>query len=544
MSEHKQPDPSRNRLANLLYVIEGLKKRFLITLLIGLFLNAFISIVSPLSIKYLFDEGIIRGNFRLFVVFSIAFVLTFTFWRAGQYFYRLYLQRLRIDATKQLSLRMLSNYFERPYDEIIKQQPGYFVSRVYDEVASAAPPLLDSSFSLCNSIITLVVASIIASSISWQAALTIALSVPLVYAASRRFAVKIKALAKIEKEEEARLRGVLGRAVNAHKIVRTFNLKPPVIDNVRNHFLNFAEAFIRRFKSAAKYEIFSGTLMSYVETIATIGAGYQMLRGRLSFGGFMGFMNAFWLVIGSVKGIFDQVPEMSRVAGLVERLREFEKNDGLRANVHLSDRLKLEDVTFAYNGKAILQNLRFELRPGEHVLIVGPNGSGKSTLAHVISGFLEPSAGATITFPLDRISAVIHPQDFIPGTVRDNVSFVRSDGETSKCERLLSEFGLREHLEKDTSQLSAGQRKKLELVMSLAKDADFYIIDEPLAGLDVASKENVMNEIFKCTQDRILVAIMHGDEQYHIWFDRILDLGADPEFAAKEEDVPHYLGRV
>jgi ABC-type multidrug transport system fused ATPase/permease subunit len=529
MSERKPAVVFGKRLGTLLYITEGSKKEFLLALLMGLSLNAFIAVVSPLALKYLFDEGIIRRNFRFFVILSICFVFTFTVWRAGQYFCRLYIQRLRISVTKRLCLRMVSKYYELPYDEIIKKQPGYFVARIYDEVTGSAAPLLDCALSFFNSLITLIIASITASFISWRAAVTIVISVPLVYAASNRYAKKVKQLVKIEKEEEAKLRGILGRAVGAYKIVRIFDLKNKVIASVTDSFHQFADAFMFRFRTGAKYEVLSGTLMSYVETTATIGAGYQMLLGRLSFGGFMGFMNAFWLVIGSVKSMFDLVPEMSRINGLVERLREFEDREIKRPNITLSDALKLEDVNFSYNGKSVLQNYRLDLRQDERVLIIGPNGSGKSTLAHVITGLLHPATGVTTTFPLSRISAVIYPHDFIPGTVTDNVSFAMSESEIVKRERLLTDFGLGDHLGQDTSQLSAGQRKKLELIMSLVKEADVYVIDEPLAGIDVKSKQKVMDEIFTCTRNKILIAIMHGDQQFHGWFDRIIDLASDQE---------------
>ncbi|HZI87994.1 MAG TPA: hypothetical protein VFD48_14265, partial [Pyrinomonadaceae bacterium] len=96
MNQPEQKNPSPSSLALLFYVIEGNKRKFFIALFMGLLLNGFISIVSPLSLKYLFDEGIIRGRFRSFVILSIVFVLVFTVWRLGQYCSRMYVQRLRI----------------------------------------------------------------------------------------------------------------------------------------------------------------------------------------------------------------------------------------------------------------------------------------------------------------------------------------------------------------------------------------------------------------------------------------------------------------
>lgn len=85
-------------------------------------------------------------------------------------------------------------------------------------------------------------------------------------------------------------------------------------------------------------------------------------------------------------------------------------------------------------------------------------------------------------------------------------------------------LGLTDCLEKDPSELSAGQRKRLEILMVLLKAADLYVVDEPLAGIDVGSKEGVMQAIMASTKGKILLVIMHGDSEFYDHFDRVLDL--------------------
>jgi ABC-type multidrug transport system fused ATPase/permease subunit len=534
MSEQKQTGSLSKLVEVLFYVIEGNKAKYLKALLLGLLLNSFISVANPLALKYLFDEGIIRGDFRLFVILGVSFVLIFTLWRLGLYFNRLYIQKLKNTVFRRLCLRMLTKYYDLPYNEVIKKDQGYFLSRVYDEVLATAPPTVDYTTSLFNSTVTLLVALTVVLSISWRATLTVLVAVPLVWAVSRKYAKKIKKESKLEKEEEAKLRGVLGRALGSYKLARTFALQQVIFSKAAGHFHNFLEAFLLRFRTSARYQTLSGMLMSYAETIAIIGAGYEMLNGRMTFGGYMGFMNGFWLVIGAVRGIFDLVPELSRVSGLVERLKEFEDADGRPERLRYAADIKLERVSFAYNGKNVLEDFSFEPGRGEKILIVGPNGSGKSTLAHLLAGLLEPTSGAAQTFPLERISAIIYPCDFVPGTVRDNLSFVAPAAKGETLDRLAREFGIDGHLDKDASELSAGQRKKLEVIMGLSKDAEVYVFDEPLAGVDSGSKDKVIGEIFRRTEGKTLVVIMHGDGQFHQLFDRVVDL----EAVASAEPAP------
>ena len=174
-----------------------------------------------------------------------------------------------------------------------------------------------------------------------------------------------------------------------------------------------------------------------------------------------------------------------------------------------------------------MHEVDFKADPGERILIQGPNGSGKSSLAHIISGLLEPQSGELTTFPLSDISAIIQPLEFIPGSVRDNVSFAVSEKQKATFENLAGAFDIEQYLDKDPLELSSGQRKKLEIIMGLTKEANIYIFDEPLAGIDVESKEKVMAQIMDNTEDKILVVIMHGDEKFHKFFDRKIEMSAD-----------------
>jgi ABC-type multidrug transport system ATPase subunit len=124
--------------------------------------------------------------------------------------------------------------------------------------------------------------------------------------------------------------------------------------------------------------------------------------------------------------------------------------------------------------------------------------------------------------------------DFVPGTVRDNLSFVGPAAKGETLDRLAREFGLDGHLDKEASELSAGQRKKLEVIMGLSKEAEVYVFDEPLAGVDIGSKDKVIGEIFRRTEGKTLVVIMHGDGQFHQLFDRVVDL----EVIASAEPAP------
>jgi ATP-binding cassette subfamily B protein len=95
---------------------------------------------------------------------------------------------------------------------------------------------------------------------------------------------------------------------------------------------------------------------------------------------------------------------------------------------------------------------------------------------------------------------------------------------------LLAAFSLRDQavLEAFADELSAGQQQKLALSLALSKDADLYIIDEPLANLDPESRDTAINLILERTREKNLILVMHGAEEYHKHFDRVIRMEAVP----------------
>jgi len=153
----------------------------------------------------------------------------------------------------------------------------------------------------------------------------------------------------------------------------------------------------------------------------------------------------------------------------------------------------------------------------------------------VIAGFLEPSAGVIRTPTLERMSAMLAPFHFAPGSLKDNVGYDSlSREQVGVFDRLVRSLGLESRVDADAlSELSEGEKKKCQVVMTLLKDADVYLVDEPLANIDVDSRDAVMHALLTHTRGKMLIAIMHGDEKYHQLFDRVVALkGAGAEDAA------------
>ena len=193
--------------------------------------------------------------------------------------------------------------------------------------------------------------------------------------------------------------------------------------------------------------------------------------------------------------------------------------------------LKLEGVCY----QKILKNISLDVTNGSLVVITGPNGSGKSTLAKCIMGINKISSGK-ILFGKKDISkesiteraklgvsfAFQQPVKIKGVTVRD---LLISAG-TNKPEKYLKMVGLvpEEYLERELSNtLSGGELKRIEIASILARDAKLMIFDEPEAGIDLWSFNDLVDVFKKIKKDHTIIIISHQERIIKL-ADRVLVL--------------------
>lgn len=188
--------------------------------------------------------------------------------------------------------------------------------------------------------------------------------------------------------------------------------------------------------------------------------------------------------------------------------------------------IELKDVTYKIedNGqeKIILDNISCIFEDNKKIAITGHNGSGKSTLTKLIIGIIKPTSGKIyfngkdITdLPINERAdlgisyAFQQPITFTGLTIKDLIDIASKEKNTipKACE-YLSVVGIcaKEYIDRNFDKtLSGGEQKRIELALALARKGDFYIFDEPEAGIDMWSFEK-LNKMFRDNKSYIVVS--------------------------------------
>ena len=204
----------------------------------------------------------------------------------------------------------------------------------------------------------------------------------------------------------------------------------------------------------------------------------------------------------------------------------------------------VEDLTMAYRETPVLWDIDLDT-PGEvRCAIVGPNGAGKSTLLSGILGLLAPVSGEVRLWghPLDEVRKRIAyvPQrgsvhwDF-PTTVFDvvlmgryaHIGLMRRPGKLDKELALdaLEKMKMVDYAGRQISELSGGQKQRVFIARALAQDADLYIMDEPLAGVDETTERIIMDKFMDLQRaHKTVIAVHHDLSTLDSYFDFLIVL--------------------
>jgi len=196
--------------------------------------------------------------------------------------------------------------------------------------------------------------------------------------------------------------------------------------------------------------------------------------------------------------------------------------------------LFVKDVSVRRNKTDVIKDVNLKIYPGEFVGIVGPNGGGKSTLIQTILGVLKHHSGGILLSghePLSqgvfgKVAWVSQAAANLPKNVRMTVRELVSLGvldqkswwnwffpnrASSKIEDAIEMVGLNHLAHRDVNQLSGGERQRAVIARALASEADLLLLDEPLVGMDRASRSSLLKLLdrFCHEQNKTIVMISH-----------------------------------
>jgi ABC-type Mn2+/Zn2+ transport system ATPase subunit len=200
--------------------------------------------------------------------------------------------------------------------------------------------------------------------------------------------------------------------------------------------------------------------------------------------------------------------------------------------------VQARDLVLAYRAGPVMAASSFTIADGEVASLVGPNGSGKSTLLRALAGLLRPASGTLEVAAAARrggVAIVLQSTDVertLPLTVREAVTIGRyalrgayrplTAADRAAVDWALERLDVQDLARAQLRELSGGQRQRTFVAQGLAQEADLLLLDEPLTGLDLVSRDRIAEAVGAEQADGRTIVISTHDLAEAFRADRVL----------------------
>ncbi|MDD9921105.1 MAG: ABC transporter transmembrane domain-containing protein [Boseongicola sp.] len=507
----------------------------------ALVLTAVISLILPLAVRRVVDGFETSAEALLDQYFLASFGIALTL-AVGT--------GLRYYLVTRLGERVVADIRIAVFDQMIGMSPAYFEKIMTGEVLSRITTdttlilsVIGSSISVAlRNVLILLGGMVLLFYTSPKLAGLVLLVVPAIIVPIVLLGRRLRTLSRENQDWIANSSGSASESLLSAQTVQAFTHEAPSRAAFTNVTEKSFDAARRRIGTRAILTVIVISLV-FAGIVAVLWIGARDVRaGAMSVGELVQFVIYAVMVAGGVGALSEIWGELQRAAGATERLVELlHAEDTVKdpANpaslpAQTKGNIRFDDVTFRYPARpevAALQEISFEVSPGETVALVGPSGAGKSTVIQLLLRFYDPDAGIISLdgLPLTdmaredfRKHIALVPQDpvIFAATARENILFGRPDATDAEIEAAAKAAAAHEFLSKLPDgyetyvgergvMLSGGQKQRIALARAILRDAPVLLLDEATSALDAESEQAVQEAVERLSEGRTTLVVAH-----------------------------------
>ena len=386
--------------------------------------------------------------------------------------------------------------------------------------------------------------------INWKLALLVLLVVPIKYLLIKMFAEKEEKLSEQEIEASANFSSWLGDSINGIREIKLWNLYREKQQNLISKQKEILE-INKKGKLIQAYNMSTDSALKGLITAALYGiGGYFICKSKLTIGSLTAFITYSNYVINPISIVMNLKLIFAQIKPSIKRIEEFiktdvEKKENIEGKIcQLKHSINMENISFSYTERSIMQNVNLEIHKGEKIAIIGDNGGGKSTLLSMLLRFIEPEQGNIYIDGVDikeydidqyrsMFSVVSQNIYLFADTLWNNIVMGKNIGleeMNQKLEKMdMKGFlkklpnGYESSLQKNGENLSGGERQKIGLLRALIKDSPILILDEATSSIDKDYDKFIYDMLLNDCSNKTIIVITHKQENLE-GMDRIFQM--------------------
>ena len=517
-------------------------KWWLILAMTGTFLLTGINLITPrimASMTGFVAQGITQE--RLITVFWMAGALF------GLYLVRILFRFLSNYCSHRAAWRLVLELRMKVYNTIQSfsmdyfhnKQTGELLSRVMNDVATFELIYAHITPDIITNFVTLTGVTIIIFSINPQLALVTCIPVPFILVSGWFFSKKVRPNFRRMQKSQGELSAQLQDNLSGIQEIQVFSRQDIASKKVLAKNEDFTHNMLRALKLNAVFHP-SVEFMTSLGSVIVVGAG-----GYLAFGNqltvedvvaFLLYLALFYAPITGLAQLLESAQQSlagaERVIEVLDAPNSITNSKDAKPIEGAKGRITFENVNFSYiKDVPVLENVSFEVKPGQMVALVGATGVGKTTLSHLIARFYDPTAGRvcldgndlrdiTLETLRPNISLVLQDTFLFNGTIEENIAFAKPDAPFGEVEAAARAARIHDDImlmpETYSTQvgergvkLSGGQKQRIAIARAILCKSPVLILDEATASVDVRTEAQIQQAINEIAGTRTIVIIAH-----------------------------------
>lgn len=443
-------------------------------------------------------------------------------------------------VTRDLRNSLYAHLQRLPLAYFTRMRAGQILARVLTDTQQTKQVITEAvtrSIQSAAMVITAVVAIFL---ISWRLSLLALVVAPLLIGLLQPILRKLRKGHKRLGNQYGDMTSVVQEAVSGIRLVKSYGGEAYEEARFRDASDRYARGMVRVQRIAYMAQPITETVATGIAmVILWIGAREVLTEGSMSGSELIAFLGIVMRMLQPLKQL-SQVPAVAqqslaaaeRLFEIMDTPSEAARDHGTIVKAALERDVEFDNVTFAYDDQAVLQDISFVARRGEIVAIVGASGAGKSTLVDLIPRFHEVTGGKisidgtdtreiTLSSLRDLTGIVSQDTVLFNDTVRNNIAYGAadrfSDEQIERAARAANAHdfiaalpeGYDTMLGERGTRISGGQRQRLAIARALLTDPPILILDEATSALDTESERQVQEAVDRLLEGRTVFVIAH-----------------------------------